>query len=83
MQFSSVCENRWVESWYRSGLLEGREKSKNGVFEMTGELIRGAENRAFRARADECAGRISVDKHRIEQGGFDVSQAVRPTGGGA
>jgi hypothetical protein len=50
---------------------------------MTGEVIRGAENRACRARADEYAGRISVDKHRIEQGGFDVSQAVRPTGGGA
>jgi hypothetical protein len=83
MQFSSVCENRWVESWYRSGLLEGREKSKNGVFEMTGELIRGAENRAFRARTDECAGRISVYAHRVERGIVDVPQALWPTGGGA
>jgi hypothetical protein len=83
MQLPIVCENRWIESSYRSGLPEGRERSKDGVLEMTDELIRGAGNRAFRAPADECAGRISVFAHRVERGILNVPQALQPTGGGA
>jgi hypothetical protein len=47
------------------------------------EVIRGAENRSYGARADEYAGRISVYEHRVEHDVLEVPQTELPTGGEA